>query len=353
MQEIIIGPNQAGQRLDKFLHKYLPNAGSSFLYKMLRKKNITLNGKKADGSEKISTGDKINIFFSDETFETFSGRSAAAIQNANNNSRQQTVSKSVSNKDKPLNIIYEDDNLLIINKPTGMLSQKAKSDDISLVEYVNDYLITSGYLTADSSFKAGICNRLDRNTSGIVVAGKTILGLQCMTEAFRDRNLAKYYICLVTGRVSERQRISGYLYKNEKTNKVTVYSVNDKNIPDKAVYIETEYIPVTANDRLTLLKVHLITGRTHQIRAHLAFCGHPIVGDTKYGKEKVNEHFNHNYKIKNQMLHAYELNIPDNSRLGLNEGLNIKTAIPDEFIKVLKGEQLWELGIPEVLEAQH
>ena len=329
MKELIISEIEAGQRFDKYLAKCLPNAPKSFLYKMLRKKNIVLNGKKADGSEKISSGDSVKIFFSDETYSEFAGQSTNIA----------AVTKKSSDK-TTLDIIYEDDHILVINKPKGMLSQKAKAEDISLVEYVNEYLRSSGKIQSDSTFQAGICNRLDRNTSGIVVAGKSIKGLQEMTEAFRERTIEKYYICIVKGIFNKRLRVDGYLYKNEKTNKVTVYGKNDKNIHKDAVYIETEYIPVKSG--VSLLKVHLLTGRTHQIRAHLSYLGHPIAGDGKYGDAGFNKHFNKEYKIGSQMLHAYQL---------ITDTLNLKTDIPKDFYNVLKGELLWEPGIPEDLEA--
>ncbi len=341
MKELIISNMEAGQRFDKYLAKCLPNAGKSFLYKMLRKKNITLNGKKADGSEKINSGDKVNIFFSDETFDSFAGNAA--------NSTRRTHPK------VRLNILYEDDNILVVDKPSGVLSQKAKPTDISLIEYITEYMIDMKYISCGggNTFKPGICNRLDRNTSGIVVAGKTIRSLQVMSEAFRERTLAKYYICIVKGKFDRQRRVSGFLYKNESSNKVTVYDSSDKNTHEGAVPIETEYFPICGNHNVTLLKVHLITGKTHQIRAHLEFLGHPIAGDLKYKDDSLNRQFKRKYGVDNQMLHAYELVIPPLTKLGLDDGLTVKTEIPPEFIAVLKGENLWEHGIPEALEAQH
>ena len=174
MKETIIKENESGQRLDKYLKKYLPQAPGSFIYKMLRKKNITLNGKKAAGQEKLNTGDSIKFFLAEETIDKFTGNAAA--------------SESYPVK-KDLEIIYEDDNILLINKPAGMLSQKAKKEDVSLVEYVIGYLLSNGSVTKEEllTFHPGICNRLDRNTSGMVVAGKSLAGLQIMGEAFKER----------------------------------------------------------------------------------------------------------------------------------------------------------------------
>lgn len=334
MKEFTINHLEAGQRFDKYLAKRLPNASKSFIYKMLRKKNITLNHKKADGSEKIISGDLIQIFFSDETFDKFAG---------NEEIQKPAIIKTPK---IPLEVLYEDADILAVNKPSGMLSQKAEKQDYSLVEFIGDYLLDSGFLTGKdlATFHPGICNRLDRNTSGIVVAGKTVKGLQEMTAAFKYRTLHKYYICIVKGAVTKRSRIKGYLYKEERTNKVTIFPENEANIPKEALPIETEYIPVCSNEAVSLLKVNLITGRSHQIRAHLAYLGHPLAGDTKYGSSGLNRFFQKNYQIRSQMLHAYQLDMPERSLL-------ITTDIPKEFKNVLQGENLWRPGIQEDLEA--
>ena len=225
-----------------------------------------------------------------------------------------------------------------------MLSQKAKPEDVSLVEYLIAHLIHEGTINVSdlASFKPGVCNRLDRNTSGIVAAGKTTKGLQQLSEAFKLRTLGKYYLCIVKGRVAKRALIKGYLYKDNKTNKVTISRTEIKD----SLPIETEYIPVCSNGNVTLLKIHLLTGRSHQIRAHLASIGHPLIGDYKYGSKQINDTFNRQFKVKDQMLHSYELDIPDMD-------IHIYAAIPDSFKNVMKGEQLCQPGIQEDLEALH
>lgn len=317
MRELTINSNEAGQRLDKLLTKYLNLASKSFIYKMLRKKNITLNGKKCDGSEKLVTGDQIKLFLADDTIEKFSQVMV------------QTVKKT------QLSIIYEDQHLLLVNKPSGMLSQKAKDTDESLVEYIIDYLISSGQMTVEDlrSFKPSVCNRLDRNTSGLVVAGKSLAGLQIMAEVFKDRSIHKYYQCMVKGQMKERQIITGFLTKDEKTNQVTIH----KHEVPGSVAIITEYEPLDYTSAYTRLQVALITGRTHQIRAHLASIGYPIVGDPKYGDSKVNEEVKRLYHIRSQMLHSYQVIFPSLPEpMGYLSGKAFVAPVPDEF------SELWQ-----------
>lgn len=311
MKEYIIGKNEANQRLDKYLHKLLKEATNGFLYKMLRKKNITLNGKKAEGTEKLKEGDLVKLFLSDETFLKFSGTAVAEPE----------LKQLLNGKENPLNVIYEDEDILIINKPQGMLSQKAKPSDISANEYILDYLLKSGAISEEElkTFRPSICNRLDRNTSGLLIAGKSLKGLQDMAEQLKDRRLKKYYRCIVKGTVAEKKKITGYLKKDEGSNQVQIYS---KEVPDSR-YIETEYTPVETFPDATLLEVHLITGRSHQIRAHLASIGHPVAGDEKYGDHNWNLTLKKKYGIRGQMLHAYRLEFPD--------GRKVTAPVPESF----------------------
>ena len=322
MQEIKVTANEAGQRLDKLLAKYLNEAPKSFLYKMLRKKNIVLNGKNATGSEKVVCGDSVKLFLSDETIDKFS--------------------KSIIRKTKgTLDILYEDPDILIINKPAGMLSQKAEANDVSVVEYLITYLLESGQITEEElrSFKPSICNRLDRNTSGILVCGKSLIGLQKMAEMFRERSMKKFYQCIVEGDVKETQHIKGYLVKDESTNRVMIH----ENALPESQPIETEYRPLRRLNHGTLLEVHLITGRTHQIRAHLASVGHPIVGDHKYGDRKVNQYYKEQYQLGSQLLHAYRLSMPEHMK-GLEQisGKVFTAPLPKKFSDILERESIKE-----------
>lgn len=327
MKLITITENEAEQRLDKFLGKYMNKAPKSFFYKMLRKKNITLNKKKAEGNERLKVGDEIRLFLSDETIEGFGGSKA--------------YKKPLKNASYPeLDIIYEDAHILLINKPAGLLSQKAKPEDVSLVELLISYLLKSGQLKEEDlrSFRPGICSRLDRNTSGLVAAGKSLPGLQAMNELIRTRTIGKYYRCIVTGIITKPQRIEGWLKKDEKANEVTIYQREQKD----SLFICTEYLPLETisigNGRYTCLEVHLITGRSHQIRAHLASIGHPIVGDSKYGNSQINKYFLEQFGLKYQLLHAFRLEFPH------LEGVLIPLAnrkftapLPPLFEKIWKG----------------
>jgi 23S rRNA pseudouridine955/2504/2580 synthase len=333
MKQFYVQQNEAGQRLDKLLMKLLNKAPKSFIYKMLRKKNITLNGAKADGSEKLSVQDEIKLFLSDDTIAQFS----EAIETT-------TV-------DEKLDILYEDKHILVVNKPIGVLSQKAEKNDVSMVEHILSYLLSSGQITKEQlrSFKPAICNRLDRNTGGILVAGKSLLGLQEMARLFKDRSLGKYYLCIVKGRVVDKKRIEGYLSKNEDKNQVKITARQAEN----SEYICTEYEPlaysmniqksrteITDEELLgsyTLLRVKLVTGKSHQIRAHLASIGHPIIGDYKYGSQKTNHYFKKNYDLTSQLLHSYQMVFPDiHGELSYLSGKSFTADLPEQFERIKK-----------------
>ena len=361
MKQITVGKNEDGQRLDRVLIRLLPNAGKSFIFKMLRKKNIVLNGKKAEGSERLVLGDEIKLFFSDETFEKMATGTLQSGLNAykDQNQEMQCVKKDVkegishsvvsASADFKKMIVYEDEDVIILNKPKGVLSQKAVESDISLNEMLISYMLEKGEIDEEQlrTFRPSMCNRLDRNTSGLICGGKSLKGLRGLSDMFKSRELGKYYLCIVKGIVEKEEKIEGYLIKDEKTNKVYLAKENrtmstlDRNV-DKAslksggvgggVYIATQYKPLKAGEGCTLLEVKLLTGKSHQIRAHLASIGHPIAGDMKYGDEKFNRKVQDLYKVRSQMLFAYRLVFPKDC--GELEQLSSKEVMlekPEEF----------------------
>ncbi len=327
MRHLIIGENEAGQRLDRYLEKYMDKAPKSFFYKMLRKKNITLNGKKAQGNERLAYGDEIRLFLADDTIDGFSSRSSC-----------DTDKVRFSPALRP-EIIYENKHVLLLNKPAGLLSQKARAEDVSLVEYLTEYLLDSGQIDRQElrSFRPGICSRLDRNTSGLVAAGKTLQGLQELNALFRERTLHKFYRSIAVGTVTGLTRAEGWLIKDERTNQVRI--LREKK--GDALPICTEYRPLMtftlAGRPYTYLEINLITGRSHQIRAHLASLGHPLIGDTKYGERQNNDMFRKNFGLEWQLLHAYRLEFPElDGALSDVSGKKFTAPLPQIFERILQ-----------------
>lgn len=300
MKEFIIQKNEENQRFDKYLKKLLPNASTSFLYKMMRKKNIVINKKKVEGNEKLKAGDVVSIFLSDETFDKFH-------VNLEELKKEYDALKSLSLKG--LNIVFENDEMIVADKPYNMLSQKASGKDLSANEYLLGYMINKGELPFEEfqTFKPSVVNRLDRNTTGLLLFGKTLKALQQLGEDIRERKIEKYYRAVVAGELKEELELKGYLLKDEKTNKVS-FHIEQVEGSD---YIETGVKPLVSKNGLTLVEIHLITGKTHQIRLHLSTIGHPILGDMKYGDAKINKKYYESHKVNHQLLHAYRLEFPD------------------------------------------
>lgn len=328
MQEVIVTKDYEGQRLNKFLGKYLDAAPQSFIYKMLRKKNIKLNNGKATGNELLQTGDLIKIFMTDETIMKFrkdgtipvfvgSKEQTGEMTEVSEIKKNVTEDNFVKSSLQSLDIIYENEDVLILNKPIGILSQKAQKDDYTLNEQIVDYY--NQKKIEDTLFVPSVCNRLDRNTSGLILAGMSLKGSRSLSAMLKDRTLDKYYLTVVSGRVPEKKLVKGYLSKHENHNQVRIYESKEqaeKAMENKISYIETLYEPIAyglLQDReFTLLKVKLITGKTHQIRAHLHSVGFPIVGDGKYGDKKTNQIMKKEFKLKHQLLHAFCMEFPEN-----------------------------------------
>ena len=316
MYQVVITEKEAGQRFDKYLHRILPNAEKGFLYKMLRKKNITLNDRKADGSEKTAEGDSVKIFFAQETLSKFMGKETESGVLSPVGKPPHPLSDYVSayRKLADIQVIYENDHILIADKPPGILSQKADKSDLSLNEWLIGYLLEKGGLSAEdlSFFRPSVCNRLDRNTSGIVLCAKTLKGAQLLGKLLKERTLHKYYKLYVKGALAKERMIEGYLVKDEKRNKAVILkkqSGNKEQAPE-GLAIKTKYRPLRLETDKTLLEGELITGKTHQIRAHLASIGHPLLGDYKYGDREWNEDYRQKYGVRSQLLHAYKVEFP-------------------------------------------
>lgn len=309
MKEIEITKNDSGQRADKFLMKYFNKAPKSFIYKMLRKKRIKLNGCRAEGTEMLSIGDKIQMYLADETIDSFIEK------------------KYVKYSDKKFDVVYEDDNILVVNKPAGILSHaESSSDKDTLIDQILSYLYEKGEYNPniEKSFVPALCNRLDRNTSGIIVVGKTSESLRQLNAAIKTKSIKKLYKTLVLGTVKKAGRLEDFYSKDENTNKASLGEGDKK--------VVTEYRPLKTNGKYTLMEVNLITGKSHQIRVHMSSIKCPIVGDIKYGNNVINSEFRKSYGVKRQLLHAYKMIF--NGLSGELEYLNgkiVEAEVPEDF----------------------
>lgn len=303
MKEFIIEKNDSGQRLDKFISKAVPNLPQSLMYKYIRLKRIKLNGKRCEISTRLNVGDVLQMYINDEFFTT-------------SDSENEFL-----NVPSDIDIVYEDENLLLINKKCGMVVHEddEKTAD-TLINRITHYLYDKGEYDPDreASFAPALCNRLDRNTSGIVICAKNAESLRLLNRIVKEREITKNYLCITLGTPAPKEAtISAYLEKNESTN--TVY-VSDKKTPTNKTII-TKYKVLKSQNGLSLCEIDLITGRTHQIRAHMAYIGHPLLGDGKYG---INQE-NRQRGIKTQALCAYKLTFNFKTDAGILNYLNGKS----------------------------
>lgn len=286
MREIVITHNEQGQRIDKFLMKYMGLAPRSFIYKMLRKKNIKLNDKRAEGGEILNSGDNIKLYLAEETIEKF-------VEN-----------KSIAKSGRDFDIVYEDENILICGKPAGLIVHPDREHKTNtLNDQLLYYLSEKGEYNPDESmgFVPSICNRLDLNTSGIVTMGKNLGAVQELNRGFRDRIIDKYYLTIVKGVVEMPGVAEGYHVKSADN----IAALSSDNNGGR--YVCTHYKPVKTNGRYTMLEVKLDTGKSHQIRVCMQSINHPIIGDRKYGDKDVNKYFYDRFKLDNQFLHSYRI----------------------------------------------
>lgn len=314
MREITIEKNDANQRLDKFLAKLCPNMPEAMLYKSLRKECVRVNGKHIrDGAFKLSQGDVLKLFLKDEFFE------------------KSAPDDEMLNIKPQINIVYEDENILLVNKIAGMVVHTDDGEgEPALIDHIRAYLYQKGEYVpeAENTFVPSLCNRIDRNTSGIVIAAKNAEALRIMNQKVKDREMIKLYLCVACGRFEKKSdELCGFLFKDEKEKRVYVY---DKSRVGTKTII-TRYRVLCERNDLSLVEVELVTGRTHQIRAHLASIGHPLLGDGKYGINKINKE----HKKAYQQLCSYKLTFEFTTDAGILEYLNHKSfEVRDvEFLK--------------------
>ncbi len=334
MKTVVVKKNDANQRLDKFLIKSFPNLPQSLIYKYIRKKRIKLNNKRIEASYKLSAGDVLYLYINDEFLET-------------------KLDKDFLSAQDQLDIVYEDDNIILVNKPVGLLVHEDESQKIdTLINRIKRYLYYKKEFDPqkEQSFVPALVNRIDRNTQGIVVAAKNAETLRILNQKFKDREIKKFYLCLVHGsfvkknfskndcfldkssskakvksmKAKQGDILKGYLVKNDKENRVYIYNKfvpNSKTILTKYKVLKDNIY----NRDISMLEVELLTGRTHQIRAHMAYIGHPLVGDTKYGTAKINR----NCGVKYQLLVSYKVVFDFKTEAGILNYLDKKTFMID------------------------
>lgn len=315
MISLIVKKEESGQTLEKYVKKVLSHAPMSFIYKLFRKKDVKVNGHWQDKKYIVSDGEEIKIFVADEQLEEFKSQ------------KDIKASLDISNW-----VMYEDENILLINKPRGVLVQKDNSNSDALDEMVLAYLENKcEYDSASiSAYKPAPAHRLDRNTAGIVVFGKNIATLRSLADSLNDKKqISKRYLTLVKGEINEDGEISVPLEKNAKSGRVYA-SENGKDAL-------TRYKVVKKYNGYTLLEVELLTGRTHQIRIHMAYINHPVIGDAKYGDYALNKEIEDRFGFKNQFLVAYQLYFHslDNNLKYLSEK-KFEIPLPEEFKNLLE-----------------
>lgn len=285
MKRYIINSNDAGQRVDKFISKAAPMLPQSALYKGIRTKNIKVNRKRCEISTRLREGDVLEIYLPEDFF--------------GEESRSHEFMRVKGNID----VVYEDENILLMDKKCGIVVHEDDRGDVdTLVNRMLRYLYDKGEYdpASENSFVPALCNRLDRNTGGIVIAAKNAEALRVLNRKIRDREIDKRYLCITVGVPPKKEdTLTHYLFKDSKTNTVTV---SDKKTAANKTIV-TRYRVIKTNGRLSLLEIELLTGRTHQIRAHMAYIGCPLLGDGKYGSNRVNRE----YGVKTQALYSYRL----------------------------------------------
>ncbi|MBE6538479.1 MAG: RluA family pseudouridine synthase [Ruminococcaceae bacterium] len=316
MRTFTVKKNDAGQRLDKFLTKAVKGLPTSLMYKYIRTKKIKVNRKRTEQKYILLEGDVIDLFIRDEFFDS-PEKDGGAIERI----------------EPKISVVYEDENILLVNKRPGVVvHEDSEAKDNTLIMHIKAYLYRKGEYDPgeEQSFAPALCNRIDRNTGGIVLAAKNAAALRIMNEKIKNNEISKFYLCAVHGRMpQEKQTLKAFLIKDSATNTVKVY---DKKV-GAAKEIITKYRVISVKGDVSLLEVELVTGRTHQIRAHMAHIGHPLLGDGKYGVNKSDREKGYKY----QALYAYRLRFDfegDSGELSYLRGREVE--LPREEVWFLK-----------------
>ena len=315
MISYLINDTQSNQRIDKFIRKQLRNAPLSFIYKLFRKKDVKVNNKHVDINYILKENDEVKVYISEDQLEDFK--------------------KNIQLKQIKFNheIVYEDENILIINKPAGLLIHgDSKNKKETLTNDVLNYLYSKNEYNSNSLFTPAPAHRLDRNTSGLVIFGKNNKVLQELMNIFKEKSsVSKEYITLVCGDVLKDGEVNKSLLKIENKNLVVV---SDDEKAKKAI---TQYSILKNYDGFTLLKIKLLTGRTHQIRVHMQYINHPIVGDQKYGNIEINKKFKNEFNLNYQLLHSSEIQFYNlDGCLKYLSNKKFKANLPAFFENILK-----------------
>ena len=311
MKEFTIKKNDAGQRLDKFLTKAVKGLPTSLMYKFIRTKKIKVNRARTEQKYVLQEGDIVQLFIKDEFFD----------------SPERDDSALASIKPK-LTVVYEDENIILVNKRPGVLvHEDDEGKDNTLIMHIKAYLYQKGEYDPENeqSFAPALCNRIDRNTGGIVIGAKNAEALRVMNEKIKNDEISKFYYCAVHGKMPKKSdTLTGFLLKDSDKNQVKIFDMQVKGSKN----IITKYKVVSEKNGNSLLEIELVTGRTHQIRAHLSYIGHPLLGDGKYGVNKDDRAKGYKY----QALYAYRLRFDfddDTGALGYLRGKEVKLSRDD------------------------
>lgn len=322
MFEIKITENEAGQRLDRFLRKYLKEYSLGDIYKLFRKNKVKVNGKREKENYMIALGDTLQLYIVKP--EAGKGSKAAAVPK---------VAKSIE-------VVYEDANILIADKPVGLLTHPDKPGDTdTLIDRALYHIYKKAGTDSSLTFTPAVCNRLDRNTGGIVIIAKNYKSLKGINHSIRDRNIKKLYLCVVAGKLKEQGEIKGFLQKDEESNMVRILGNKEEDAKEIHTIYRTLYVSDPSREAgktFSLLEVELVTGRSHQIRAHLASIGHPLIGDIKYGDKGINEYFKKKFGLKHQFLYAYKVvfqNVHDD--VSYLSGRSFESKLPEGLKSII------------------